>query len=79
MIPVPIQKMLMVPGVYLVSGADDRSYTVVHVDHQGVCQQMRFDGVLSPDGWVPDVIVRGPLTEDAPIMAGEWHMDGVAK
>lgn len=66
MIPTNVQKMIMKPGVYLVS--DDRSsqYFVAHVDENGEVQQMKFDGVLLADGWKQgDYQIRGPLWLDS--------------
>lgn len=71
MIPTQVKKMIEKEGVYLVQQLGTRAYAVVHVDHVGKCEQMKFDGVLGPDGWTPDVIVRGPLTLDMEPIAGD--------
>jgi len=65
-----IQKMLEKPGVYIVSHPNCAAvYAVVRVDASGVCRQVTtFDRILSPDGWIDNAHVRGPLTMDTPTL-----------
>jgi len=71
MIPTQVKKMIAKEGVYLVQHPTNKGYSVVHVSEIGVCEQMAFDGVLVPERWHPDVVVRGPLTLDMEPIAGD--------
>lgn len=67
--PPQVQKMLMHPGVYVVSNSKQSGhYVVVHVSENGDVQQMKFDGRLASDGWRSDVVIRGPLNFDSPVI-----------